>query len=41
MSEHDCNENTVTNCDGETHTHFCLVCNKFLGESECTEKGTW
>ena len=41
MSDHDCNESRVTNCDGETHTHFCGVCGVFLGESECTEKGTW
>ena len=41
MENHNCDNNKVTNCDGETHTHFCALCGKFLGETDCPEKGTW
>jgi hypothetical protein len=41
MTKHNCEENRVTNCDGNVHTHFCSVCNEYLGETECPEKGMW
>lgn len=41
MTDHDCYENMVTNCDGDVHMHFCSVCGNFLGETECPEKGTF
>ena len=41
MTEHDCEDFRVTNCDGTTHTHFCSVCGEYLGETQCNDAGTW
>jgi hypothetical protein len=40
IQNHDCNENRITNCDGEVHTHLCSICGTYLGETECPERGS-
>jgi hypothetical protein len=39
--KHNCDENNVTKCDGDIHIHSCSVCGKYLGETNCPDRGMW
>ncbi len=40
VTKHNCEDNKVTNCDGEFHHHFCAVCGKDFGTTDCDDAGT-
>ena len=37
VKDHNCEDNKVTNCDGEFHYSFCSVCNKDMGVTNCED----
>ena len=34
-TDHNCEDNVCTNCDGEFHHSFCTVCGKDMGVTNC------